>query len=90
MEWMTTAVLYACTEELFTIENEKRSVRSERFRLNVGLNLYELLTIAVMITIMISIVLVIPIVPITVRVPAVAFNIPPTVRMLPAVMPRVA
>ena len=73
------------------IVQKKQSAPSARsaFDYIVGLNLYELLTIAVMVSIM-TIMLVIVIVPIAVRVPAVAFNIPPAVRMLPAVMPRVA
>jgi hypothetical protein len=78
--------------KLLLIKNEKRSVRSERFRLHRWAELvitYDLLVIAVMVVIVVSIMRVILIVPVAIGVPAVSFHVPPPMRVRPAVFPRV-
>jgi hypothetical protein len=80
----------ACAEKHLAMKRKALRPLGALSTFIVGLNLYESLTIAVMVSIVISIMLVIVIVPIAIRVPAIALDIPPAVRMLPAVMPRVA
>src|SRR5260370_12163761 len=72
---------------------QTKSARSARsaFDFIVGLSLYKLLlVIAVMVTIVISIMLVVLIIPVAITMPAVSFHVPPPMRVLPAVFPRIA
>jgi len=74
-------------ELLFMKTKSAPSARSA-FDFIVGLNFYELLVIVVMVAVMI-VVVVIMIVPVAITAPAVAFHVPPPMRVCPAVFPRV-
>ena len=78
----------AYSKKFSTFKRKSAPSARSAFAFIVGLNRYYLLMIAVMVAIMIMM-LVIVIVPVSITVPAVAFHVPPPMRVSPAVFPRI-
>ena len=85
---MTTAVLTHTPKHFSAFKTKSAPSVQSAFAFIVGLNRYYLLMIAVMVAIMIMM-FVIVIVPVSITMPAAAFDVPPLVGVPPAVFPGV-
>jgi len=83
---MMTALLIHTPKHFSAFKTKSAPSARSAFAFLVGLNRYYLLMIAVMVAIMMFVIV---IVPVSIAVPAVAFHVPPPMRVSPAVFPRI-